>query len=262
MVRVVPKLWALFKLHLAEVFAYKWTAFIWVLGDLQLTLIMPIVWRAVGGVAGYGPSEVVTYYVLSMTVSQFVTSHLLWDIGFDIREGVFSSLLLRPIPHLLASVSRNLAWRVGKLALFIPFLLLLMPLYGLPSMQGVRIDWSVIVAVLLGQTLAFLSAYCMAMVALWTTEFISLFEIYYMPELILSGRVVPLASLPSWAQSLAGMTHFRYTVSFPVELALGKLSGAEIQFGFVLQAVWTLVFYGLARLLFTKGVRQYSGFGA
>lgn len=243
-------------------FAYKGVAFIWVLGDLQLTLIMPVVWRAVGGVGGYDPDQVTAYYILTMTVSQFVTSHLLWDIGFDIREGVFSSLLLRPINHLWASVSRNLAWRVGKVALFLPLLAALMPLYGVPNLGAARFDVAFFAAVFLGQTLAFLAAYCMAMVALWTTEFVSLYEMYYLPELLLSGRVVPLAALPEWARHLANLTHFRYTVSFPAELALGHLSNQAQQFGFLMQCGWTLFFLFLARFLFSRGVRQYSGFGA
>ena len=60
------KLSALFKLYLADVFAYKAAAVIWVLGDLQVALMMPLVWRSVGGVGGMSPEQVTVYYLVDL----------------------------------------------------------------------------------------------------------------------------------------------------------------------------------------------------
>ncbi len=261
MSRYVLKLASLFRLYFADVFAYKAASVIWVLADLQAALMMPIVWRAVGGLQGYSKGEVTTYYVVAMTLSQFVTCHLLWDIAFDIREGAFTAFQVRPFSHRAASFVRNIAWRCGKLILFIPLLLLLLPLYGLPSLHGLHPGGFFVLTVVLGQTVAFLSAYCMAMVTLWTTEFVSLFQLYYFPELLLSGRVVPLSALPEWARRLADWTHFRYTVSFPTETLLGKLSPSAVMQGLAAQAAWCVVFWWLGNVLYARGVRHYSGFG-
>jgi len=259
---LIRKSVALFRLYAADVFAYKAAALIWVLADMQTALIMPFVWSAVGGVAGMAPGQTVAYYVAAMCVSQFVTCHLLWDIAVDIREGVFSSLLLRPVSHFFASFVRNVAWRIGKVALFVPVVLVLLPLYGRPDWGGARISPEFVVAVLLGQTLAFLSAYCMAMVALWTTEFISIFQIYYFPELLLSGRVIPLGAFPPAVQTLSEWTHFRYTVAFPIDVLFGKATGSVFLTGILIQLGWCVVFLFLGQHLFRKGVRQYAGFGA
>ena len=222
---------------------------------------MPLVWRAAGGVHGYSAEDTTNYYVVTITVSQFVTCHLLWDIGLDIREGAFSSMLLRPLSHLSVSFSRNVAWRVGKLALFVPFLLVLIPFYGNANFGSLQMDCIFLIALILGQTLAFLAAYSVAMLAMWTTEFVSLFQLYYFPELIFSGRVVPLTSLPDWAQSASQFLHFRYTVSFPAEILLGRLSLNQITVGLAIQLGWIILFFGLSRILFNLGVKKYSGFG-
>lgn len=259
--RYFSKLFALVRLYQADVFAYKASAFIWVLGDLQVALMMPIVWRAVGGLSGFSVAEVTSYYLVMMTISQFVTCHLLWDIGFDIREGTFSGQILRPFSHLSMSFARNIAWRVGKLVLFLPFLLLLLPIYGFEHLVAGRVDGSFLLALMLGQTLAFFAAYCIAMVAMWTTEFVSLFQLYYVPELIFSGRVVPLTALPEWAQAIGRASHFRYTVAFPTEVYLGRLTQAEVMAGFGAQVGWGVFFYALSLFLFQRGVKQYSGFG-
>lgn len=261
MIKHASKLCALFRLYLADVFAYKAAAVIWVLGDLQVAIMMPLVWRAVGGVGGMSPSEVTTYYIVVLTVSQFVTCHLLWDIAWDIKEGTFSSLLLRPVSHLASSFSRNLAWRTGKLILYVPVFLMLLLMYGIPASNTFHPTWEFWLSVILGQTMAFLAAYTVAMVALWTTDVTSIFQVYYFPELLLSGRVVPLASLPPWVQNLAECTHFRYTVGFPTEVLLGRVAGPAVHWGLGVQAAWLLLFWGTSRLLFKKGVRQYYGFG-
>lgn len=255
------KLSALFKLYLADVFAYKAAAVIWVLGDLQVALMMPLVWRSVGGVGGMSPEQVTVYYLVALSVSQFVTCHLLWDIAWDIKEGTFSSLLMRPVSHLASSFSRNLAWRTGKLILFVPVLATMLLAYGIPDPHMFHPTWAFWASIVLGQTMAFLAAYSVAMVALWTTEVTSLFQVYYFPELLLSGRVVPLESMPDWIQRLAKFTHFRYSVGFPTDVLLGKISQQEILLGLGVQSAWLAFFWVLATILFKKGVRQYYGFG-
>lgn len=259
---LLRKQYAIVSIYLSEIFAYRAAAIIWVLGDLQLTLLMPLVWTAAGGIHGYSTSEMFTYYLLAMLVSQVVTCHLLWDIGFEIREGVFVTTLLKPIGIMSYCFARNISWRFGKLLLFLPFLLVLLPLYGFQSLSIVNLSPSFWLALVLGQTLAFFFAFALSMVAFWTTEFISIFEIYYMPEIFFSGRLVPLSALPTWVSNIANMSHFRYTVSFPVEIATGKLSETQIAQGFFVQSMWLIVGYFLCRILLTRGLKHYSGFGS
>ena len=77
-----------------------------------------------------------------------------------------------------------------------------------------------------------------------------------------AGRILPLSALPVWAAGLSTYTHFRYMNYFPVQVLMGKLSGVEIQRGLILQVAWILVFMTLAKVIFNRGVRQYSGFGS
>jgi ABC-2 type transport system permease protein len=257
------KLYALAVIYLRECFAYPAASFIWVLADAQIAIILPAVWMAAGGViGGFDRSELVTYYLASMTLSQFITCHLMWDMAEDIREGPFSTLLIRPISHFALNSARNLAWRVSKLLLFIPVAIAVYFVY-LRATQPAPLSFSVpfFASVLLAHTLSYVSAYCVALVALWTTESQAFVRIYYIPEYFLSGRLVPLGTLPLWAAGLAGVLHFRYTNSFPVEILLGRLSASQIGTGFLAQIAWIVFFYFLGRILFRRGVRRYTGVG-
>ncbi|MBS1721502.1 MAG: ABC-2 family transporter protein [Armatimonadetes bacterium] len=261
MIRYSRHCLALFKLYVADVFAYKSAALIWILGDLQVTLIMPIVWRAAGGVAGLALDHIATYYVIVMTISQFATSHIMWDIAWDIREGSVVVQLVRPISFFTVCLVRNFAWRVGKLVLFLPFLGLLLPLYGLPNLTDLHPTWQFWTSLLLGTGLSFLAAYALALLALWTTETVSIFQVYYFPELLLSGRVLPLSALPKWAQTASDFLPFKYTVGFPARVLMGTAGQSEFLWGVVAQTAWGVAFFALGRLMLKRGLRQYAGFG-
>lgn len=262
----VRKIAAVFSIYLSECFAYPAASFIWVLIDAQLAILLPAVWLAASNgqhiIAGLDRSQLVTYYLLSMTLSQFITCHLMWDIAWDIREGFFTSCIVRPLSFFQFSLGRNFAWRISKLLLFTPLAAVVFWSY-LSAQRAAPIHMSLtaVVAVILAQLLSFVSAYCMSLVTLWTVEFESILRIYSGIELFMSGRIFPLSAFPAWAGTLSSFLHFKYVISFPVQMLLGNLSQGEIAVGLVAQCCWIGVFLVLARILFIRGVMRYNGVG-
>jgi len=255
---------SLFWIYLKELFAYPVASFIWVLADAQTALILPMVWLAAApnGVGGMDRAHLVSYYLVSMTASQFITCHLMWDIAWDIREGIFSSQVIRPIGFFSFNLPRNFAWRVGKLVLFLPLAVLVYFAYaGKSHIAPIYFSWEAVASLFLGQMLSFAAAYCVALVALWTTEFFSVLRLYYLPETFLSGRIVPLGTLPLWLQNASSWTHFRLTNAFPVQILLRDLSPVEVRRGLVLQVAWTIFFLAAGSWLFRRGTRRYTGAG-
>ena len=78
---------------------------------------------------------------------------------------------------------------------------------------------------------------------------------------VLSGAVVPLALMPGWAGGVVAVQPFRFTVSYPLEVLLGTVSGSVVA-GFVLQAGWTVVFIAAGALIWRRGLRNYQAAGA
>lgn len=252
---------ALFRLFTADVFAYQAASLIWVVADVVDAFVLPLVWSTIGGVGGMDVPTTIAYYISAMVASQFVTSHLLWDMSWDVREGALTSYLVRPFPHFWANVARNLAWRVGKVVMFAPLAGLMLLAYGVPWGVKFNFGWSFWTALVLGHVLSFLMAYCLATVALWTTEFVSVFNLYYLPETLLSGRVLPLGAFPDWLARLTEATPFRYTVGFPVDVLLGQVGDDALMKGFAGQLFWCLAFALLGPWLFRRGLRRYTGVG-
>ncbi|HRI43239.1 MAG TPA: ABC-2 family transporter protein [Fimbriimonadaceae bacterium] len=263
--RLAKKLVAIFRVYVKECFAYPAASAIWVLADTQTALVLPAVWLASAGssglVGGLDRDQLITYYLCTMTLSQFVICHLMWDISWDMKEGFFSPQLLRPLGYFRMTLARNLSWRVAKLALFLPVLPVVWLAYGGIQGSALNFGWGFWVAVILAHFLSLLAAFALAMVALWTTEYMSILRLYYVPELFLSGRVLPLGTLPEWARSIADSLHFSYMIAFPTNVLLGRLDDSAIGRGIAIQLAWCVAFLILGRILFLKGVRVYSGPG-
>jgi ABC-2 type transport system permease protein len=89
----------------------------------------------------------------------------------------------------------------------------------------------------------------------------SVFALYYVPMLLLSGWVAPISLTPPWIQALAMVMPFRYTTAVPVEIALGKLSGDAMFAQLLGQALWVAAAILLGVVLWRRGLRVYAGVG-
>jgi ABC-2 type transport system permease protein len=67
--------------------------------------------------------------------------------------------------------------------------------------------------------------------------------------------------MPGWAGGVVAVQPFRFTVSYPLEVLLGTVTGS-VAVGFALQAGWTVVFIVAAALIWRRGLRDYQAAGA
>jgi ABC-2 type transport system permease protein len=102
----------------------------------------------------------------------------------------------------------------------------------------------------------------LGMVTFWTTRVSALYDVYFTTELLLSGRLVPLALLPAWAAGLAEVLPFKYTFGYPIEVLAGDLDTGELLAGLGLQAVWVAAGALLVAAVWRVGVRRYAAVGS
>jgi ABC-2 type transport system permease protein len=257
---------AYYKLYLLDIFVYWGAAFLWIIIDCIKTILMPLVWIAAAGasetVGSMHLNEIVAYYVGALVLSQLVTSHLMWDMAYEIREGVFSIHLVRPISYFWSQFIRNAAWRVSKLIMFVPVLLLMVLAYrdyltGVP----IYITGAFLLSIILAHVLSYCAAFVLGLFALRTQEAYSIIHLYYLPEMFLSGRLFPMELLPGWAATMASLTPFRMTVAFPLEIMLGRLDPSAIALGLVTQVGWILAMCAAGVVMWRTGLKMYTGVG-
>lgn len=253
------------KVYLMDGLAYRAQGFIWILTDVITAMIMPQVLIAAGrgqAIAGFQPGEVVVYYLTMLLLASFITSHFMWDISVEIREGVFSSHIIRPVNYFEFMLVRNFVWRCIRCLLFLPLFALMIWLYsGQLGQVSLHLGWEFWLSVILGHLLSLSFVTAFAMVALFTQEAQSIFELYYVPTLFLSGQMFPVAMFPGWVQAVAHWTPFYYTVGAPTELAMGRLSGGDAIQVLLAQVAWIAFSVIAYHFLFRAGMKRYASVG-
>jgi ABC-2 type transport system permease protein len=258
---------AIFSIWIQDGLAYRTAGIIWVLTDVSTAITMPLVWaaaaRTTGGmIAGYSIGNMIVYYLAMLLMTGFVTSHIMWDVANEIRDGLLSLLLVRPVDIYWFTFLRNLAWRLIRPTLFFPFFLVLLYIYrGYLGDVHLCLAPEFWLALLLGHLLSFTVVMAMSGIALYTQEAYSIFEIYYIPQLFLSGVLFPIEVMPGWCNWIAKVLPFYYTLGAPTEIFIGRVQGAAAWNSVGMQAFWVVVAFFLGRLVWRSGLKQFTGVG-
>lgn len=256
---------AVFSIYFQDSIAYRASGLIWILTDATTALTMPFVWLSAtksGAIKGFSGGDLVLYYLCNLLVGAFITCWFMFDIAFEIKEGQFSSTLVRPFSFFQLCFIRNLSWRVMRLTLTVPFFLFFLWLYREPLTGAqVHLGPELFASVILGHLVSFTTAMALAMVALYVGEAMGIFELYFFPQVFLSGAIVPISLLPDWARAIGQVLPFYYTTGLPTEIMIGRVTAEQAWPLIGVQALWAVAGYGLWRALYKNGLKHYTGVG-
>ncbi len=256
--------WALIRRSLFSFVAGR--GFFWTLalGWMMGPLVYLFVWASAAGrgaVGGYGRDDFVLYYLCLIVVNQLTYPVSNWTVGDVIRTGSFSTWLLRPLPPVYEAIGTDLATKM----VCMPFVLAVVALLALVLRPVLALSAPAIlafgVALLLAQALRFLLAYGLALLALWSERADALLRLNDTLLFLLAGQVAPTALLPDALQRIASALPYRYTLGFPIELLLGRLSPAQQRAGFAWQLGWLAAALLLQQMVWKRGIRRYSALG-
>ena len=263
-VRVVGQLVAMNVMMTLE---YRGAFFLHMVNTVATPLISLLVWLTVseqGVRLPYSRSQFVTYYVGLSLVSMATSSWLAEYLAQDIRLGGLSPWLLRPTPYMAHYLANNLGEKLIKLPLLLPLLGLVAVFFRhdlrLPTGIG---PWALFaIALPCAATVAFLLDVVLGSLAFWLQDVRGLIRAKDLLSAFLGGRLVPLSLFPPALAGLLDAQPFRYTLSFPLEVLAGGLSGRALLSGFAWQIGYCLILYAAYRLLWRRGLRSYSATGA
>lgn len=255
-----------FSVFVQDALVYRAVAVVWILTDTIPALVMPLLWRASfngrATIAGFSPSDFTAYYLVLLLVTNLIQCHVMWDMATEIKEGRFSSFLIRPFSYRAMHYLGFLAWRLMRTVLFLPvFALVVFVFRHSLHWQDYQAGGPFFASLILGHFVSFFTTYAFGLLALFFVETRSLFNFWYMPLIIFSGQLAPLALFPPGWQTVAKFLPFRYTIALPTEIFLGRLSPAEVAQGMLAQVVWIIVGYAGGSLLWRAGLKRFTGVG-
>lgn len=256
-----------FRTTFASFVQYRASIFIWMISHVLEPLIYLVVWSVVsrsheGSVGGISTGQFAAYFIVMMLVNHMTYTWIIYEYEYRIREGTLSFALLRPLHPIHSDIVDN----VSSKLITLPFMFVAAALLALlfkPEFQFSLLAVAAFFpALLLACFARFLVEWTLALAAFWTTRVSAINQGYYVLALFLSGQVAPLSLLPYAAQVAATILPFRWMISFPVEVLLGRLTATEIILGLAAQAAWLGLAAVLLRAVWRAGVRAYSAVGA
>ena len=258
---------AQFRITFATQLQYRAELLIWLIGMVLEPVIYLVVWSAVssangGSVGGFSARDFAAYFIVTMMVNFITFDWHMWEFEFRIREGLFSPLLLRPVHPIHADMAANITYKTLMLAIMLPVSVLLGYAFDAYLHPDSRTIGLFLVALFLAFVLRSILEWSLALISFWTTRMMAVNRAYFSLNLFLSGKMAPIALLPVYLQVAAAYLPFRWMVSFPAEVLLGRVSPADALRGFMIQGGWIGFSLILLSLMWRFGVRRYAGVGA
>lgn len=260
------KLFLLTRLNLMHSLIERADMLLYTLSNCAFPLVILFVWLSFtppGQSSVFSHDRLILYFLL-VTIVKLVTSA--WGgffLSARIRRGAISPFLTQPTPYFYHYISNNIAEKVIKLFMLIPFLILLAYLLklSLPTVNPLNLFVS-LVSLSSATALFFTIDITIGLLSFWLDETSAISDAFGLFGSLLSGAFIPLAALPSSVHNLSLYLPFRYSLSLPVEIFMNQISGVEIVFGLLVQALWLITMIYLCRLLWHRGLRVYSASGA
>jgi ABC-2 type transport system permease protein len=215
-------------------------------------------------VGGFTYAQMVSYYLMVVIVDMFTAVYEDdWQIAADIKDGNISQFLLKPINFIGYRLSLFFSGRIiyASVALLpVACFILFQKNYFVFPADAVTFG-AFALSVVLTALLQFFTSFAMAMLAFWVTEVSTFIFILYAFEYLASGHLFPLDILPPAILNVLNFTPFPYQLYFPVSVYLGKVTGAALVNGLIVQALWVAVAWFAARAMWSRGLKKYSAAG-
>jgi len=267
----VKKYWHVIGIGIQNNLTYRFNYLTRTLFSFIPLFAMLSLWRTVystkpegASLSGFTQSEMIFYYMMVAIVDVLTAvNEDDWQIAADIREGNISWFLLKPIDYmgyrLCLFFSGRITFTTMACLPLAGFIFCFRSYFEMPP------DALTFVAFLLSLVLAallqFFISYTMAMLAFWLLEISTLIFILFAFEYVASGHLFPLSMLPHPLPHILFFTPFPYQLYFPAAIYMGKISGTQMQMGFLIQIFWVLAAFALARFAWARGIKKYAAFG-
>lgn len=258
-----------FKANLSRALASRLKIGVWcfisVFTPILMLGIFSQYYRSGGTIPGYTFEQMVAYYLAVVIVSVWI-SKVATNITTDIREGNLSNFITKPIDYIFYRIPWEISWwLVSSVFTGLPLIILIalgnsdliipiLNLFGDNLLKFIpTIFFSYLISFFLSATIGFS--------AFFITETSGIENGYEAVIELVSGKLLPLAFFPPVILNLIQLLPFGYIVYFPSQVLIGKIVGHDYATGLMVQILWVIVTYCLARFVWNRGIKKFSAVG-
>lgn len=252
MAAIIPKIYLAYSL-------WFWASL--VLNMITVTIFV-FFWRAVyadtNTIAGLDLQQTLTYIMLAQIFAPLAGMNMIFEFGYNLREGGIAHVLLRPVDIQGSYFGQYFAILLTELAMQIPLAIAVTLIYKLQWPTDPAVWAAFLISAILGRSVLFFFDWILAALTFYTTEVWGLGVMVYGIGLFFSGSLIPLAMLPGALQVFATMTPFAQALYIPLSILSGVTSLSDAPRLWLIQAIWMVSLLLLSRLVFKFAVRKVT----
>ncbi len=238
----------------------------WIIADIIKIAGLCFVWIASAKITGSTDQNyIVTYYILILVVGRLMTDITPQEGVKQVLSGKFSNLLLKPTNYLNGYIGNNLGFNIFRLIVSIPAFILGMIVATKLNLWVVDFNPYLIalslLAIIMGFMINFFIGNIFLLIAFYNKNMEGMRIFFFNTASLLSGEYVPLVVLPFLAKYILEMLPFRYTLSFPIEILIGRMTNYDIYTGFIIGMIWLILLFFLYKILYSISIKKYAAEG-
>ncbi len=247
------------KAGIMEVFMFRTSLFLNIIGNLAYMVVMYFLWKAIfasrGNEAVNGMTFEDTLVYLSMAGAIFSSLEvfLVWKMGREIQSGEFALHFTKPLDYFF----REFFYIAGNVILqtvttMIPTFIIVGFLTGWQMPIGINLllfPVSFVFALLLNFSIDFI----VGTMCLYTQSFWGINIVKEVIIMLMSGALVPLAFFPEAFRQVAMFLPFQAIYNLPLQILISRdMTGMDYLRSIAIQAGWFLVLMLIGRLFFRR----------
>lgn len=263
----MSKYLAYFKVCLIDVYAYRTDFFLYMAINTVFFYVAVALWMAVYHYSGnaeigdYTLANTITYYFITGLLFRLDLTHSMY-LAEEIWSGYFTNDLIKPwnviVVHFIAAISDL----VLGIATYLPFLIFMacttFKYINIPSLSNFLLF---IIVVALSLIMNFCFNLILHVLTFHYGDQTTQIELINYITSFLAGAYIPITFLSGPIKNLFLMLPFKFLFFTPTEIYLGKVSATQTLSYIVEIIIWSLLFYGIFKLIYRSGIKKFTGTG-
>jgi len=253
----------LVRVNILVTIVYRAQLFVWLISGAA-PLFMMMIWRELAQdnvISGYGASDFVGYFLGVYLVRQLSVVWVIYVLNAEIRQGILSNRLLRPVTPFWFHAAEHLGQMVIRAPIVTAVFCIGVYFFAIDLTSIARQLPFFFVALILAWIIIFHIHYSVGLLAFWMANSMAMDVLVWSMYTVLGGMLIPVDLFPEATRPIVAMLPFSAALDFPVKVLIGKVSGFAMLEGFALQIFWVLALILLRRVLWHKGLKRFSGAG-
>lgn len=258
-----------FKLYFLNAFHYRFNTIVNVLFSNLNILIQILFWIAIykgspnGEINVFSLNDIITYYIMSALFRNFILMQSGFYMCNLIKDGGLNGHLLKPYDCNKINYFNNLSRCITNLIPQLVFTVIISPFVAKYLTWNINLTNLVLL-------ICFLMISSISSHLIWSLIGYSAFMIEEANSVMwsfavlfnfLSGMFIPLDFFPKWCVDILQYLPSSTWGYIPTKIYLNLYSYNEMIVLLIVNIIWIIIFYGINKLMWSKGVKLYSSIG-